>query len=1022
MPSRPLVAPHIVWLTPLFALNLAEARAADESPDPALVAHYRCAEGQGDQLLDHSGHEHHGRIVGARWEQARGRWALRFSGGDYVDFGDNRALKMTGDFTMLAWVTLDAPAYPDSSTNWTIFDCEAYPREGTILRVDGGATTVMFRSSRAGATPYQFGKATIANRGCYQIGVVRQGDRARIIVDGVTDAAFGCGGDPIYGSAPFRISSASQSFAGLVHEARLYSRALSTGEIAGDYWREAQFAGKDVTRKGQLQLRASVYADDSQVLAEVDFLGVLPLAEGEQATVALVRNDGAAASEQTANPIPDACRGEFVFDMAGRPPGQYTLTAVVRGRTGTTRGAARRAFTWPASHTAKVPSPQTLTAPPLPALRQRLHPQVAVLPGGGVRVTAAGKSFPVESSYSVPNGADVSLAASPDIADHVAVQGSRVTLTNAHYRLQRDVQPQGGRVLVRDTFTNLTDQPVGVIFSHRLAVDRAQVKETYLAGWTVTPPITRPLKTNPTAFASLDQFGIGLVALDDVLIIQSQGGCGAEGLSLGSCEFALGARASYTVEWAVYVNDSGDYYDLVNDVRIDECRNNTTVQGAWVTPSQLMYKRTVEHVPPQAYFDVRRPAYFCIPCLSWSTDDPTVSLEGIEFIAYPKERAAVRRVIDAVTAMRPGVKTMFHVAPNLYATNKPDELWPDSRLIGPDGKQTVYAYNYESSSYFTKERLAENWRWWSYYPAVDNAYGRALLDSVDAMINEMGASGVFVDGALWDYGGGYSYDRFDGHTADIDPQTKTITRLKTSVPLLQQHAIAAWGRKVMERGGVVVANNAVPTRTFAGQPFIFDKEVTEGPGMHLLPTPCTLGNPAAIQNETDVYADVLAKLAWGNLYFYYGEPLALRHELPPARMYPITVTDVRSGCVTGKERVVTARDGVYGWPGERSLHLVYRYDRRGRRISHDFVTTIDAAGARTAVDLDDRELAIVIKLPVTVQSAAPINAVVTRCDERCIEVSLHGHGAATIAGPDGKAREVQLDGEQQLTIQPGCGG
>ncbi len=419
---------------------------------------------------------------------------------------------------------------------------------------------------------------------------------------------------------------------------------------------------------------------------------------------------------------------------------------------------------------------------------------------------------------------------------------------------------------------------------------------------------------------------------------------------------------------------------------------------------------------------MRRPGYFCIPCLSWSTDDPTVSLEGIEFIAYPKERAAVRRVIDAVAASRPHLKTMFHVAPNLYATNKPDELWPDSRLIGPDGKQTVYAYNYESCTYFTKERIAENWRWWSYYPAVDNAYGQALLDSVDVMMDEMGVSGVFVDGALWDYGGGYSYDRFDGHTADIDPQTKTITRLKTAVPLLQQHAIAAWGRKIMDRGGVVVANNALPTRTFAGQPFIFDKEISEGPEMHLLPTPCTLGNPAAIQSELDVYADILAKLAWGNLYFYYGEPLDLQHELPPARMYPITVTDVRSGCVTGQERVVTALDGVYGWPGERCLHLVYRYDRRGRRIGHDFVTTIDSAGARTAVDLDDREMAIVVKLPVTVESAAPVNVIVTRCDEQAIDVSIHGRGPVRITGPDGKTRELQLDGEQKLTLAPGAAG
>jgi hypothetical protein len=113
------------------------------------------------------------------------------------------------------------------------------------------------------------------------------------------------------------------------------------------------------------------------------------------------------------------------------------------------------------------------------------------------------------------------------------------------------------------------------------------------------------------------------------------------------------------------------------------------------------------------------------------------------------------------------------------------------------------------------------------------------------------------------------------------------------------------------------------------------------------------------------------------------------------------------------------RNGVYGWPGERGLHLVYRYDRRGRRIGHDFVTTIDAAGARTAVKLDDGESAIVVKLPVTVESAAPVNAIVAHCDERTIDVSLHGHGPVRITSPDGKTRELSLRGEQKLSIQPG---
>ncbi|OHB82151.1 MAG: hypothetical protein A2V98_00880 [Planctomycetes bacterium RBG_16_64_12] len=116
--------------------------------------------------------------------------------------------------------------------------------------------------------------------------------RARIIVDGVTDAEFACGGDPIYGNVPFKISSTSQSFAGLIHEARLYNRALNAGEIAAEYWREAKRAGKDVSRQGKLLLRGSVYAGDPQVLAEVDFLGVLPLAEGERALVELLPGGG----------------------------------------------------------------------------------------------------------------------------------------------------------------------------------------------------------------------------------------------------------------------------------------------------------------------------------------------------------------------------------------------------------------------------------------------------------------------------------------------------------------------------------------------------------------------------------------------------------------------------------------------------------------------------------------------------------------------------------------------------------
>ena len=439
--------------------------------------------------------------------------------------------------------------------------------------------------------------------------------------------------------------------------------------------------------------------------------------------------------------------------------------------------------------------------------------------------------------------------------------------------------------------------------------------------------------------------------------------------------------------------------------------NTTTVEGTWCTFSESLRRRSPDVIPGTEFFRRRNVAYASLACLSYCTDDPSFSLEGIEFIEYPKERKAVRETIDAIRRVWPHAKTMFHIAPNLYATGSPEKLWPDSQIVDRNGRQLFYAYNYQPGNYFTKERLDQGWRWWSYYPALDNAYGKALLDSVDTMMDEMGASGVFVDGCLWEYGSAYSYDRFDGHTADIDPGTGLIQRLKTAIPLKQQHAIVAYGRKVMEKGGVLVANNVYPTRTIAAQPFIFDKEVTEGPEMHLLPTPCTLGNPAAIHTEADVHKDVLSKLAWGNLYFYYGEPVNLQYESAPAHMYPITVTEVRPHFVKGKQRIVTARDGTVGWHQDRSLHFIYRYDNRGRCIPHNFITTTDAHSVRTEVDLADDEIAIIERLPINLETAAPVNLHVSSIDNNNATIFLNGTGQITLNN-----KPITLEGNREVTI------
>jgi hypothetical protein len=990
------------WAIGALAGTMAVAGGQD-----GLIAHFDFSQGKGDVLVDRSGNGHDGRIVGASWVHDHGLGALRFTGKDsYVDLGRAPELKASGDFTFLAWIKLAPPAYPDSNTNWYLFDCEEYGKAGTMLRVDGAQAKLTYRSSRAGPTPHRFGRTKLEKGGTYLVGFVRQGTTGTLILDGIADGQLDVGGDPIYGPLPFSLSARGQSFGGLMYDVKLFDRALGTAEIIGEYWRLAGQLGKDTSRQGSLALDLHIYDDDREGLFEVDAFGALPLAEEERLSIELSRTDGALVDTHDATKIPASCVVDHSVDFSDLPPGRYAVAAKVTAG-GKIRTEARKRFDWP-SEALLLPGPDQHTVPPLAGPRKRTVVEARVEPAGGLTVSAPGLSLAIESSFSVPNAAAMALAVRGRPAAGMVTGDTSVRARNAHYLLERQVEAKPGRVVVRDTFTNLTDKPVGVILSHRAV---GSLHSQMIAGYEVTPGVERRIRTNPTTFFRTGAHGIGLVALDDVLIVQGRGCVEEEGVSIGSKEFAIASRGSYTTEWAVYVAGDGDYYDLINDLRSDEGRNSTTVAGSWCTFPGSLRRRSPDVIPGRDFFERRNVAYASLACLSYCTDDPSFSLEGIEFMEYPRERAAVRRTIDAIRRVWPQARPMFHIAPNLYATGTPDDLWPDSRIISADGEQTMYAYNYQPGNYFTKERLDQGWRWWSYYPALDNSYGKALLNSVDTMMDEMGASGVFVDGCLWSYGGEYSYDRFDGHTADIDPTSGAITRLKTAIPLKQQHAMVAYGRRVMAKGGVFVANNVYPTRTLAREPFIFDKEISEGPEMHLLPTPCTLGNPSVIKSESDVHRDVLSKLAWGNLYFYYGEPTQLKHESAPARMYPITVDEIRAGYVKGKERIVTARSGAVGWHDDRSLHAVYRYDNRGRRVRHNFMTTVDSSSSRTQLALAKGEMAIVERLPITVASSTAVNLHVLSVDETEATVLLNGDGDIVL-----NRKRLSLHGRQKVTV------
>jgi hypothetical protein len=493
---------------------------------------------------------------------------------------------------------------------------------------------------------------------------------------------------------------------------------------------------------------------------------------------------------------------------------------------------------------------------------------------------------------------------------------------------------------------------------------------------------------SPSVFFTDDNTGIGLVPVDDVFVVQCVLYADQNTPGIGTERFALGPGASYTLEWAVYPTGSGDYYDFVNAFRTVEDRK---VDGGLSFISFGPMNR--RQVPSESFVENRGMKYAIVHTLSRAEDDHEVSIEGIEFTDFPEEMKLVKRQGAAFHRKYPDRKIMFHVAHSLYMTDNPDRF-PDSKVILENGEHAVWG---ASEPYVTKERMEEGWTWWIYYPVEGNSFHEALMNSVDVMMDDLGMDGVFMDGFLAGYMGTWSYDgRWDGHSAEIDSVTKTITRKMASVLLLSQPSMIAFARKVRDKGGVVVANNTMMTRSMAAEKhIIFDQEVASGPHLHFGPSVTALAR-GPFETEKDFYVDMLDKLRWGELFVYYLDRIHLTGPSLAAMQYPMEFKEIRSGLVRGSGRIVTMNSGVYGWPGDDQLHQVYSFDARGALVPNRFLSTIEQGEVRTELDFEPNESAVIVPIPVQVNSGDPVNARVTSYDGSQLAVTLNGSGPAAL--------------------------
>jgi len=958
--------------------------------EEGLVGHWDFDEGKGNVLHDRSGNENHGKIHGATWVKRGQGYALSFDGvDDYVDCGSSTSLDLTKSVTIEAWVKPAALPLAEPMIVGKHFDSFAitmYKDGNCWFYISSGGNNVKGRVevnswSHIAAT-FDGSIMTLYINAKKVASKKSKFDQIRRGKNLLMGAFLGPGYyDPCY-------------WRGVLDDVRIYNRALSEEEVINHYKQKAGEYGVDTAMFDRIGIVLYPFRAEKRLLALVDFSGLLPRPKDAALEVSLfLKGSAEPLQKQEFKNLPSAGKLCVSFRMTDLPQGDYMVRCNL---TSTNRPVitAEQEFRHP-PEALKIPSPTKQKVAPLPPSPKLAKFGIELSAGGGFFLSIKGRRFPIESSFSYPHGGENWLVAGEQ--DSKGEPGWQVTTRKVskntfevvgkgrYYTVTRHIRLYPNRINIQDTIRNDTSEDLGIIIDNYLDATQEPFSNWAVAGYPYA--VEQEGSASPSTFVAWKDFGVGMLPLDDVFVVQSKVYAKDNRAGLSTNKFGLAPKASYTLEWAIYPLDVPDYYEFINSVRRDENRNRMTVEGGFAFIPR--HATSLE----QDYVRLRNLTYASLGCLTNVADDPEIEIEGIEFLWLPKERERLRSQFESIRKEHPNLKLMFHIAHSLIATNKPSEMFPDSRVIDANGNHAIYPYDYEGAVgvYFSRQRLDEGWRWYIYYPTPGNSFHDALMKSVDVLIDEIGCSGAFMDGFLWGYGGAYTYDRWDGHTVEIDLKTKTIKRKVGSVLLLSQPSMVEFARRMNAKGAVIIANNVVVTRTIGSLPLIVDQEIRSGPDVHLAQTPCALGDPSRIKDEVSLYEDVLDKLKWGNLYFYYGEP-TLTYPSLPKQMYPITVEEIRSGIIKGKERIITMQSGVYGWSGSVDLHFCYRYNPVGMEVPAEFLTTVDAAGVRTQVQLEPGESAVVKKVPLILRATQPVNLVFERYDDSAIVLSMNGKG------------------------------
>ncbi|MCC7350329.1 MAG: hypothetical protein IT446_07140 [Phycisphaerales bacterium] len=492
--------------------------------------------------------------------------------------------------------------------------------------------------------------------------------------------------------------------------------------------------------------------------------------------------------------------------------------------------------------------------------------------------------------------------------------GQWVHDSNRYFKHSRKVHEEKGVIIVEDSFTNLGDQPLGIMQRHEITAEKKPAS-FYLNG--LKRPANLPgyfQSNNPTSFMGDDGGGIGLLPLDDVFRIHGENYVAGDN-AIGLCDrmLVIGPGATHVVRWAMAGSADGDYWNLLNTVRRFLGVNFTlTGPGAFMRMYPPYIDWPVEKIREQF---LNRSAYYAMNAPSFRLTYkgktlPYLINHGQAAMDVSEEVAGAKKWRQA----DPGLKIIQYFACFIDSSDDGDVRFADAAILDAAGKPTNYG-----SYYYPL-----------FIPTLDNDYGRSQERLLDQLLGKIDLDGIFWDEISYSMVQ-YHYGKpWDGVSGDIDMKTFEVKQLKSSVAMISKDWRIKQAKKILEHGRTLIANGPIDAQEIRDMHLMAFTETGQASfcARTQLYTPIALGDHLSEVTEADAYRGMLNALDYGCVYYWYSEDVNTTHKTLTEHMYPLTPLRLGPGFLFGKERILTRISGFFGW-NDSSDFDVYIYDEKG---------------------------------------------------------------------------------------------